>query len=164
MRDDIPTSDPSAGSQPDRLPAAENPQGAPAPVSGTHAADVRIEHDTMGEVRVPADALYRAQTQRAIDNFPVSGTPLDRDLVIALAWVKRAAAGVNAALDRIPADAAQAIEAAASAIISGRYPDQFPIHVHQTGPRTSTNMHMNEVLSTTASPTTGRDADPNPSP
>lgn len=115
----------------------------------------------MGEVRVPADALYRAQTQRAIDNFPVSGTPLDRDIVIALAWVKRAAAGVNAALDRIPADAAQAIEAAASAIISGRYLDQFPIDVYQTGSGTSTNMNMNEVLSTLASRTLGREVHPN---
>jgi fumarate hydratase class II len=125
------------------------------------APGYRVEHDTMGEVRVPADALYRAQTQRAIDNFPVSGTRLDAHVIVALARIKRAAARVNADLGVIPTDAATAIVQAADEIVAGAHADQFPIDVYQTGSGTSTNMNMNEVLATLASARLGRDVHPN---
>src|SRR5205085_9824352 len=98
----------------------------------TSADEYRIEHDTMGEVRVPKDALWRAQTQRAVENFPISGTPLEADLIHAIAHVKAAAASVNADLGVIAAEQAAAIRKAAAAIVSGRYDDQFPIDVFQT--------------------------------
>src|SRR6476646_6374823 len=93
----------------------------------------RIEHDSMGDVRVPEDALWRAQTQRAVENFPISGTPLEPDLIHAIAHVKAAA-----------------IRKAAAGIVTGRYDDQFPIDVFQTGSGTSSNMNANEVIASLA--------------
>src|SRR5579859_6363717 len=95
--------------------------------------DYRIERDTMGEVRVPAGALYRAQTQRAVENFPVSGRGLEPAHIAALARIKAAAAHVNAGLDVVPKDVAEAIEEAAAEVAAGRYDDQFPVDVFQTG-------------------------------
>src|SRR5581483_5180937 len=92
----------------------------------------RTERDTMGEVRVPAEALYRAQTQRAVENFPISGRGLEPAHVAALARIKAAAAHVNASLGVIPGATAEAIEAAAADIVNGGYLDQFPVDVFQT--------------------------------
>jgi fumarate hydratase, class II len=108
---------------------------------------VRIEHDSMGEVEVPAEALWRAQTQRAVQNFPVSGRPLPPDLVHALARIKAAAARSNADLEVITSEQREAIVAAVAEIVDGRHDDQFPIDVFQTGSGTSTNMNVNEVIS-----------------
>jgi fumarate hydratase, class II len=121
----------------------------------------RIEHDTMGEVRVPVDALYRAQTQRAVENFPISGSGLEPAQIVALARIKRAAAVVNGALGIIEQPVADAIVAAADTIIGGQYLDQFPIDVYQTGSGTSSNMNMNEVLATIASNASGLAVHPN---
>ena len=110
----------------------------------------RIEHDTMGEVRVPAAALYRAQTQRAVENFPISGQGLEPAHIHALAQVKKAAARANSALGVLDADIADAIVAAADAVIAGEHDDQFPVDTYQTGSGTSSNMNMNEVLATLA--------------
>jgi fumarate hydratase class II len=112
--------------------------------------DFRIEHDTMGEVRVPRSALWRAQTQRAVENFPISGRPLEPALIHALARIKASAAVVNAELGVIDADRAAAIETAAEKVADGEYDDHFPIDVFQTGSGTSTNMNVNEVLATLA--------------
>ena len=122
--------------------------------------DYRIEHDSMGEVRVPADALWRAQTQRAVENFPISGTPIEPRLVRALALVKQAAARANADLGVLDSDRAHAIQEAAAAVAAGEYGDHFPVDVFQTGSGTSSNMNMNEVLSTLAS-RSGTDVHPN---
>jgi fumarate hydratase class II len=121
----------------------------------------RIEHDSMGEVRVPASAKWRAQTQRAVENFPVSGQRIERALIAAMARIKSAAAKVNAELGVIPADIAEAIRGAAAEVISGDFDDQFPIDVFQTGSGTSSNMNMNEVLATLASDRLGRPVHPN---
>ncbi|WP_431813263.1 class II fumarate hydratase [Kocuria sp. cx-455] len=112
--------------------------------------EYRIEHDTMGEVRVPKNALYRAQTQRAVDNFPISGSTLERQHIKALAQVKKAAATANEELGVLDAQRAQAIRDAADAVASGDYDDNFPIDVFQTGSGTSSNMNTNEVLATLA--------------
>ena len=120
----------------------------------------RIEHDTMGEVRVPASALYRAQTQRAVENFPISGQGLEPSHIHALAQVKKAAARANSALGVLDADIADAIVAAADAVISGEHDDQFPVDTYQTGSGTSSNMNMNEVLATLAT-SSGVDTHPN---
>ncbi len=127
------------------------------------AADTeyRIEHDTMGEVRVPADARWRAQTQRAVDNFPISGLPIERSLIAALATIKGAAAVVNARLKVIDKDVALAIEAAAAEVVAGEWDDQFPVDVYQTGSGTSSNMNTNEVLASLASEHLGREVHPN---
>jgi fumarate hydratase class II len=111
----------------------------------------RIEHDTMGEVRVPRDALYRAQTQRAVENFPISGSGLEAGQIVALAQIKRAAAVVNAELGILDTAISHAIVGAADQIISGAHHDQFPVDTYQTGSGTSSNMNMNEVLATLAS-------------
>jgi fumarate hydratase, class II len=111
------------------------------------SGDFRIEHDSMGEVEVPADALWRAQTQRAVQNFPISGRPLPPVLVHALARIKGAAARTNADLDVITAEQRDAIVAAVAEVVAGRHDDQFPIDVFQTGSGTSTNMNVNEVIS-----------------
>jgi fumarate hydratase class II len=121
----------------------------------------RIEHDTMGEVRVPASALYGAQTQRAVENFPISGSGLEPAQIIALARIKRAAAIVNGELGIIDAGIAQAIAAAADRIIGGEFHDQFPIDTYQTGSGTSSNMNMNEVLAHLASESLGSAVHPN---
>jgi fumarate hydratase, class II len=112
--------------------------------------DYRVEHDSMGEVRVPRDALWRAQTQRAVENFPISGRPLEPALVHALARIKAAAAGTNADLGALTPEQADAIARAADEIVDGRHDDQFPIDVFQTGSGTSTNMNVNEVIATLA--------------
>jgi fumarate hydratase class II len=113
--------------------------------------EYRIEHDTMGEVRVPADALWRAQTQRAVENFPVSGRGLEPAQIRALAQIKAAAAEVNAELGVLDADLAAAIAAAAGDVAAGGYDAQFPIDTFQTGSGTSSNMNANEVIATLAS-------------
>ncbi|MGZ8744818.1 MAG: class II fumarate hydratase [Nocardioides sp.] len=112
--------------------------------------EFRTEHDSMGEVRVPADALWRAQTQRAVENFPISGTPIEPRLVRALALVKQAAARANRDLQVLDADIATAVEAAAADVAAGEHTDQFPVDVFQTGSGTSSNMNMNEVLASLA--------------
>ena len=113
-------------------------------------AEYRIEHDSMGEVRVPRDALWRAQTQRAVENFPISGQPLEPSLIHALAHIKAAAAHTNAALGSLTAEQADAITEATGQIVDGEHDDQFPIDVFQTGSGTSTNMNVNEVIATLA--------------
>jgi fumarate hydratase, class II len=130
-------------------------------VSDTSSTEYRIEHDTMGEVRVPANALYSAQTQRAVENFPISGKGLEPAQLAALARIKKSAALANAKLGVIDQDIADAIAASADDVISGEYDDQFPIDVYQTGSGTSTNMNMNEVLATLASRRLGRTVHPN---
>ncbi|WP_206446067.1 aspartate ammonia-lyase [Agrococcus sp. KRD186] len=112
--------------------------------------DYRIEHDTMGEVRVPKDALYAAQTQRAVENFPISGSGLEPAQIVALARIKRAAALANKELGTVDGPIADAIVAAADEVIGGAHHDQFPIDTYQTGSGTSSNMNMNEVLATLA--------------
>ncbi|HSJ19089.1 MAG TPA: class II fumarate hydratase [Nocardioidaceae bacterium] len=124
-------------------------------------ADYRIEHDSMGEVQVPAEALWRAQTQRAVENFPISGSTLEHAHIQAIAHVKAAAAKVNAALGVVDQDMAEAIVAAADEIVAGRHLDHFPVDVFQTGSGTSSNMNMNEVLATLATNGLGRDVHPN---
>ena len=114
------------------------------------ADDFRIEHDTMGEVRVAATALWRAQTQRAVENFPISGRGLDRAQIRALGLLKAACARVNAQLGVITEEQATAIADAADAVAAGEHDDQFPIDVFQTGSGTSSNMNANEVIATLA--------------
>lgn len=121
----------------------------------------RIEHDSMGEVRVPADAKWRAQTQRAVENFPLSGQRLERAHIEALARVKAAAAVVNARLGVIDQDTADAIAAAAAEVAEGRWDDHFPVDVFQTGSGTSSNMNANEVIATLATERLGRGVHPN---
>ncbi|WP_261624432.1 class II fumarate hydratase [Nesterenkonia marinintestina] len=112
--------------------------------------EFRIEHDTMGEVKVPAHALYRAQTQRAVENFPISGRTLERAHIEALARVKKAAARANAELGVLDQELADAISTAAEQVESGELDEHFPIDVFQTGSGTSSNMNTNEVLATLA--------------
>ncbi|OHE85431.1 MAG: aspartate ammonia-lyase [Lysobacterales bacterium RIFOXYA1_FULL_69_10] len=114
----------------------------------------RIEHDSMGELHVPADALWGAQTQRAVENFPMSGRPMRRGFIRALGLVKAAAADANGTLGLLPDDTAAAIIRAAEAVAGGRHDGQFPVDVFQTGSGTSSNMNANEVIATLAS--TGR--------
>src|SRR5690625_3185609 len=121
----------------------------------------RIEHDTMGEVRVPASALYRAQTQRAVENFPISGQGLEPAHVHALAQVKKAAARANAELGVLDPAISEAIVTAADQVIAGDHDDQFPVDTYQTGSGTSSNMNMNEVLATLASKELGSEVHPN---
>ena len=116
----------------------------------TDESGYRIERDTMGEVRVPAAALWRAQTQRAVENFPISGRGLEPAHIRALAQIKGAAAQVNASLGVLDEDLAKAIATAAAHVAEGGYDDQFPIDVFQTGSGTSTNMNVNEVIATLA--------------
>ncbi len=124
----------------------------------------RVEHDSMGEVKVPAAARWGAQTQRAVQNFPISGRPVEQALIEALALIKGAAARVNADLGTIPPDVADAIESAAAEIAAGEHADQFPIDTFQTGSGTSTNMNMNEVLASLAGERLGREIRPNDEP
>ena len=125
------------------------------------ADNFRIEHDTMGEVRVPASARWGAQTQRAVQNFPVSGLRLDPGVVRALARLKGAAARVNADLGVIDSAVADVIVTAAAEVAGGRWDDQFPVDVFQTGSGTSSNMNMNEVLASLAQERLGRPVHPN---
>jgi fumarate hydratase class II len=123
--------------------------------------EFRIEHDTMGEVKVPIDALYGAQTQRAVENFPISGSGLEPGQIVALARIKRAAALVNKELGKVTPEIADAIVAAADEIIAGSHHDQFPIDTYQTGSGTSSNMNINEVLATLATQKLGSPVHPN---
>ncbi|ROQ66365.1 fumarase class II [Streptomyces sp. 840.1] len=131
---------------------------------GTTAAgteDYRVEHDSMGEVRVPADAKWRAQTQRAVENFPISGQRLERAHIEALARIKGAAAKVNAELEVLDPEIARAIQDAAAEVAGGGWDAHFPIDVFQTGSGTSSNMNTNEVLATLATERLGREVHPN---
>ncbi|MFC8658691.1 class II fumarate hydratase [Streptomyces sp. JL1001] len=131
--------------------------------SGDTSGDTgyRIEHDSMGEVRVPAHAKWRAQTQRAVENFPVSGQRLERAHIEALARIKGAAAKVNAELKVLDPDTAAAIQDAAAEVASGRWDEHFPVDVFQTGSGTSSNMNTNEVIATLATERLGREVHPN---
>src|SRR4030088_829906 len=111
---------------------------------------VRIERDSMGEVEVPADALYGASTQRAVVNFPISGQRFPRRFIRALALIKKAAAEANAQLGLLDADRAAAISAAAQEVADGEHDEHFPIDVYQTGSGTSTNTNFNEVIANLA--------------
>src|SRR5258707_2139134 len=121
----------------------------------------RTEHDSLGEVLVPADAWWGAQTQRAIVNFPISGMRLPREVIEALASIKGAAALVNAELGVLDVDLAEAIYDAATEVARGRHDDQFPVDVFQTGSGTSSNMNANEVIATLAARELGRPVHPN---
>ena len=121
----------------------------------------RIEHDTMGEVRVPAGALYGAQTQRAVENFPISRMRLGRVFLNALGLVKFAAARANQQAGTLPSPVAGAIETAAQEVMDGRHDSQFVVDVFQTGSGTSTNMNANEVIATRATAILGQPVHPN---
>ena len=122
--------------------------------------DFRIEHDSMGELRVPAEALWGAQTQRAVQNFPVSGRPMPRGFIRALGLIKAAAADVNAGFGLLPKAQAAAIRSAALSVAEGAHDAHFPIDVFQTGSGTSSNMNANEVIAALASKP-GRKVHPN---
>jgi fumarate hydratase, class II len=133
----------------------------------THTAEClmttsfRTERDSMGELQVPADALWGAQTQRAVQNFPISGLALPRAFIAALGLIKQAAARANTRLGLLEMEVARAIDAAAAEVEKGRYDAQFPIDVFQTGSGTSTNMNANEVIASLASRRLGRAVHPN---
>jgi fumarate hydratase class II len=121
----------------------------------------RTEHDSMGELKVPKDALWGAQTQRAVENFPISGIPMPRQFIAALGLVKWAAAGANAELGLLKSDLAIAIQDASLQVVQGRYDEHFPIDVFQTGSGTSSNMNANEVISHLATESMGDSVHPN---
>lgn len=121
----------------------------------------RIEKDSMGELKVPVDALYAAQTQRAIENFPVSGLKMPPAFIRAVALIKQCAAEVNQELGLLDPLSGAAIQSASKEIVEGRHLDQFPIDVFQTGSGTSTNMNANEVIATLASREAGQPISPN---
>jgi fumarate hydratase class II len=121
----------------------------------------RIEHDSMGELKVPRDALWGAQTQRAVDNFPISGIAMPRQFIAALGLVKWAAAGANAELGLLKSDVAVAVQQASLEVAEGEHEAQFPIDVFQTGSGTSSNMNANEVIAHIATEKLGKDVHPN---
>jgi len=123
--------------------------------------EYRIERDTMGEVQVPKNALYAAQTQRAVGNFPISGSTLERAHIAALAQIKKAAALANASLGVLDKEIANAISKSADEVIGGTLDEHFPVDVYQTGSGTSSNMNMNEVLATLATKHLGKSVHPN---
>jgi fumarate hydratase class II len=123
--------------------------------------DFRIERDSMGEMKVPASARYGPQTQRAVENFPISGQPMPPEFVHALGFIKQAAARVNASLGLIEKEVAGAIEQAAGEVAEGKWDAEFPIDVFQTGSGTSSNMNANEVIAHRASEILGRKVHPN---
>lgn len=123
--------------------------------------EFRIEKDSMGEMQVPKDALYAAQTQRAVENFPISGIPFPRPFIRAIAVIKGACALVNTDLELLPGDKSEAIARAAEDVAAGLYDTQFPIDIFQTGSGTSTNMNANEVIATLASQKSGVKIHPN---
>ncbi|HVB27997.1 MAG TPA: lyase family protein, partial [Mycobacteriales bacterium] len=123
--------------------------------------EFRVEHDSMGEVRVPAGARWRAQTQRAVENFPVSGMRIESSLIAALGAIKGAAALVNAELGVLPDEQAKAIAAAATEVAAGRWDAEFPVDVFQTGSGTSSNMNANEVIASIAAQRLGAPVHPN---
>ncbi|MHA6762670.1 class II fumarate hydratase [Streptacidiphilus sp. PAMC 29251] len=126
-----------------------------------HGSEYRIEHDSMGEVRVPVDAKWGAQTQRAVENFPISGQRLERAHIEALARIKAAAARVNAGLGVLDGAMAKAVAEAADEVAEGRWDREFPIDVFQTGSGTSSNMNANEVIAALASERLGAPVHPN---
>ncbi len=121
----------------------------------------RTVHDSMGELQVPEDALWGAQTQRAVDNFPISGLAMSRRFIGALGLVKWAAAGANAELGLLTSKKAMAIQKAALEVAEGQYDDHFPVDVFQTGSGTSSNMNANEVIATLATNDLGSEVHPN---
>ncbi len=123
--------------------------------------DYRIEKDSMGEVRVPSDAKWRAQTQRAVANFPISGQPIERELIAGLALIKGAGARVRAERGLLDPAKARAIAAAAVEVARGDWDADFPIDVFQTGSGTSSNMNANEVLASLAALQLGSPVHPN---
>ncbi len=123
--------------------------------------EYRVEHDTMGDVKVPKAALWRAQTQRAVENFPISGRPLEPEHIRALGLVKAAAAQVNGELGVLEPDVAEAVYEAARQVADGRHDAEFPIDVFQTGSGTSSNMNANEVIASLAAKALGRPVHPN---
>jgi fumarate hydratase class II len=125
------------------------------------AEEFRIEHDTMGDVQVPARALWKAQTQRAVENFPISGVPIDPALIAALGLIKGAAAQTNARLGVVTEERAAAIVEAAAAVAANAHDGEFPIDVFQTGSGTSSNMNTNEVIASLASQGLGETVHPN---
>jgi len=125
------------------------------------AATTRVERDSMGALDVPTSALWGAQTQRAIQNFPPTGLRMPRAFIRALGLIKHAAAGANAELGDLPRALESAIQAAALDVASGRYDDQFPVDVFQTGSGTSSNMNANEVIATLATRSVGLPVHPN---
>ncbi|WP_285732470.1 class II fumarate hydratase [Nocardiopsis sp. ATB16-24] len=124
-------------------------------------SEFRIEHDSMGEIRVPAEARWRAQTQRAIENFPISGQGLEDAHIAALGQIKAAAAKVNAELGVISDEIGRAVREAALEVAEGKWNDQFPIDVFQTGSGTSSNMNTNEVVASLATERLGAPVHPN---
>jgi fumarate hydratase class II len=127
----------------------------------TDQQDYRIETDSMGEVRVPAAAKWRAQTQRAVENFPISGLHIERQLIAALAAIKGASAAARAEAGMLDGAKAEAIAAAAAEVARGDWDDEFPIDVYQTGSGTSSNMNANEVIATLAAERLGAKVHPN---
>ena len=127
----------------------------------TEVSEHRIEHDTMGEVKVPAKALWKAQTQRAIDNFPISGIPINPELIAALGLIKEAAAKTNAELGVVAQEYADAIAKAASEVAANHHDAEFPLDVFQTGSGTSSNMNANEVIASLATAELGKAVHPN---
>jgi len=123
--------------------------------------EVRLERDSLGELAVPKAALWGPQTQRAVQNFPISGRPLPPPFIRALGLVKATAAEVNGALGELPADVAAAVVAAAERIAAGEFLEQFPVDVFQTGSGTSSNMNANEVIARLAAQTSGLEVHPN---
>jgi fumarate hydratase class II len=124
-------------------------------------ATTRVERDSFGSLDVPADALWGAQTQRAIQNFPPSGLRMPRAFIRALALIKHAAAGANAELGDLPVPVVKAIQQASLEVAAGRYDNQFPVDVFQTGSGTSSNMNANEVIATLATRILGAAVHPN---
>src|SRR5437660_8897959 len=133
-----------------RNPAARQPGTAADPEQEHARAPYRVERDPLGDVRVPRDAYYGAQTQRAVDNFPISGLRSPAEIVTATVMIKRAAALANGALGRLDRGVAGAIVAAADEILAGALRDQFVVDVYQAGAGTSHNMNTNEVLANRA--------------
>jgi fumarate hydratase, class II len=144
------TTMPLAAACPGRGESQSHTVGGMTERTQQQAQEHRIEKDTMGEVRVPAYAKWRAQTQRAVENFPISGRPVEPELIRALALVKRFAAKVNADLGVVDPKTADTIQDAAAEVARGDWDDHFPIDVFQTGSGTSTNMNVNEVIATLA--------------
>lgn len=124
-------------------------------------SDTRIERDSMGELHVPQEALYGAQTQRAVNNFPISHQPMPAQFIRALILVKTAAAKVNVELKQISEGQGKAIVDAAQGLLEGDYMQHFPVDIFQTGSGTSSNMNANEVIATLASRLLGEAVNPN---
>src|SRR5258708_29576629 len=137
-----------------------DPAADPAEPSSM-TATTRVERDSLGSLDVPGEALWGAQTQRAIQNFPASGLRMPRAFIEALALIKHAGAGANAELGDLPAAVAAAIQEAALKVAAGRYDDQFPVDVFQTGSGTSSNMNANEVIAALAARALGAAVHPN---